>query len=213
MEGLLKDLRPEQLEEVRVKFPKYAEKVAEELARREAQEAEMQAKLLEAIEEEEAREKANVELVEVISKVFPTKPSNYTNLLITWEEQEVIDGEAETIEVVEELGKEAKEVERLPKHKELVLVVLENVVWSRTKEGLPKSKESKAKGSRELTVTKIVKGEVKERWGFEDGEKACEYFGIPKDKGSSVARLNNYRDNEGVRYMADYGIEVGTPRK
>ena len=208
MEELLKDLNLEQLESIKVKYPKYAELVDKEVTKRHEAELAVQAKLDEALAKEEAEEKLTTTFTKAVSKVFGDN-FPFTNLLIRMEEVEVEDGEAEPVEVTQEDGSIEVE-ERRPKHKENRLVVYKNVYWSQTQE--VKKSTSTAKGSREVSVNKIVNGKSVEFLCFEHGEQASAYFGIPKDKQSANTRLANYKGHAGTRYLVDYGYQEGATR-
>lgn len=201
MESLLKDMNLEQLEQVKAKYPQYLEVVEKEITRRKELEKEVETKLQAEMEKLEAEKILEDKYLKAVEKLFPNGLP-FTNLLLTYVEKEIDNGEP-----VEIMVNGKKEV-RTPKVVKKVFEIHKNVTWKREGEKF-QSGNTTSKGAREVTITKVVNGNVVERSGFSNGELASEHFGIPKDKQSANTRLANYKGHANTRYLVDYGIAEG----
>ncbi|MGW8177284.1 MAG: hypothetical protein ACWGQW_00585 [bacterium] len=192
MEELFKDMSETQLEEVLTKYPKYAEAVEKEKERRQAEAEAIQAKIDKAMEAEAAKESLKGDFKESALLVFPNKPEGINNILVTWKEKVVNEGKNN-------------------EHVELEMVIIDNVIW-KASGSITSGSNKENKGSRVVTVSKVVNGSIVETYWFDNAELASQYFGVPKDKGSAVKRLKDY-DSDGIQFLVSNGAKEGIIRK
>lgn len=180
--NLLNGLSMDQLNEVKVKYPFYASMVEAEIAKRnESSKLAMQALEVEA-KNQELIQAQNAKILKIFAKEFPTKPENLTNILMVWNEVDVLDGEPIEVTV------NGKVESRQASHKELHLEVKRNVFWSNTQAESRTTTKTETKRKLAESVFKRNGDRIELVGNFRNGHEACVYLKLDDD-GNSANRV------------------------